>query len=238
MRWTRAAFARGFDRWARPSGLVSASTARRRRRSLRTAKPCGPGAPTLALSFRGSDFAKVTGAKEPGPRGARYKPLKPLRREGRLIRHTCGDYRVLPTLHAGRGCTGHPVFPAPSLFPGGQRFCTLRAPSVPRRCGRLRHGLKIEYGRSSLRESIPSVKPTDISGASMAPAPLTRPPGHGVYLAHAHRRPPSPSLVAHLVKGGRCDFRQFTSSGAAITVRRPCVCPVWRSLGKFRKRTT
>jgi hypothetical protein len=39
------------------------------RRYSRTAKSCGPGAPTLALSFRGSDSMRVTGAKEPGPRG-------------------------------------------------------------------------------------------------------------------------------------------------------------------------
>jgi hypothetical protein len=187
------------------------------------------GAKLLRKRFRESDGGKR--ARSPGR--ARRKPLKPLRREGRLIRHTCGDYRVLPTLHAGRGCTGHPVFPAPSLFLGGQRSGILRAQFVPRRSGCLRHGLKIEHG-----PPLPPVNPTDISGASMASAPLTRPPGHGDYLAHAHRRPPSPSLVAHLVKGGRCDFRQFTSSGAAITVRRPSVCPVWRSLGKFRKRTT
>ena len=28
-----------------------------------------------------------------------------------------------------------------------------------------------------------------------------------VYLCHEHRRPPLPSLVAHLLKGGRCDLR-------------------------------
>src|ERR1700733_3645401 len=75
-----------------------------------------------------------------------------------------------------------------------------------------------------LRESASAnVNLTDISGASMAPAPLTRPSGHGDYLSHAHRRPPSPSLVAHLLTGGRCDFRQFTSLDAAIAVRRPFV---------------
>ena len=42
-----------------------------------------PGAPTLALSFV-EMICEVTVAKEPGRRGARRKPLKPLRREGRI----------------------------------------------------------------------------------------------------------------------------------------------------------
>ena len=39
----------------------------RRLTHTRTAKPCGPGAPTLALSERNDPL--MTGAKEPGPRG-------------------------------------------------------------------------------------------------------------------------------------------------------------------------
>jgi hypothetical protein len=31
---------------------------------------------------------------------------------------TCGDYRVLPTLHAGCGRIGRPAFPTPSDFMG------------------------------------------------------------------------------------------------------------------------
>jgi hypothetical protein len=49
------------------------------------------------------------------PGRARRKPLKPLRREGRLIRLVPV---VLPRaffLHADHGCDGHPVFPAPSF---------------------------------------------------------------------------------------------------------------------------
>src|SRR5437868_15529153 len=51
----------------------------------RTAKPCGPDAPTLASSFAGSDSCEATVAKEPGHRGERVISRKPLRREGRSV---------------------------------------------------------------------------------------------------------------------------------------------------------
>jgi hypothetical protein len=48
---------------------------------------------------------------------------------------------------------------------------------------------------------------------------------HGVYVGHEHRDLPIPSLVAHLVKGGRCDLLDFHRSGAAIAggLRLSCV---------------
>src|SRR5207237_5316338 len=49
----------------------------------RTAKPCGPDAPTLASSFAGSDSCEATVAKEPGHRGERGISRKPSSREGR-----------------------------------------------------------------------------------------------------------------------------------------------------------
>src|SRR6266568_6027988 len=60
----------------------------------------------------------TTVAKEPGRRGARRKPLKPLRAG------TPGDSGVLVVTRVsstntkctrGRGCNGHPAFPTPSL---------------------------------------------------------------------------------------------------------------------------
>jgi hypothetical protein len=49
-------------------------------------------------------------ARSPGR--ARSKPLKPLRREGRVFRWTCGDYtRVLSTLHARLRVQRAPGFP-------------------------------------------------------------------------------------------------------------------------------
>src|ERR1700704_954094 len=95
---------------------------------LRTAKSCGPDASTLASSLAEARSAqpgwtkpsirKATVAKEPDRRGARRKPLKPLRAG------TSGDSgglvvtRVRSTTTKctrGRGCQGHPAFPTPSL---------------------------------------------------------------------------------------------------------------------------
>ncbi len=98
------------------------------RRLQRTAKSCGPDAPTLASSSRmlcrpnraeaqrqsADDGGKT--ARSPGR--ARRKPLKPLRAgmpgdPGVLV-----VARVRPTTTKctrGRGCSGHPAFPTPSL---------------------------------------------------------------------------------------------------------------------------
>jgi hypothetical protein len=86
-------------------------------------------------------ITRVTVAKKPGaPRRARSKPLKPLRREGRLS----GSYLwFLPRAfysHGGHGCGQHPAFPAPSLTQEGGSFAKLgRAGATrPRRRARKR----------------------------------------------------------------------------------------------------
>ena len=61
------------------------------------AKSCGPGAPTLASSFREARFSGVTVAKEPGHRGEHEVSRKPLRRESRR-------------------CSGSPVVLPPCFF--------------------------------------------------------------------------------------------------------------------------
>src|SRR5260370_2215349 len=67
-------------------------------------------------------YPLATVAKEPGHRGARRKPLKPLRAG------TSGDSGVLVVTRVrstntkctrGRGCNGHPAFPTPTL---GERY--------------------------------------------------------------------------------------------------------------------
>jgi hypothetical protein len=65
----------------------SALFARRRTTRMRTAKPCGPGIPTLMLSLRRRfRVMQVTVAKKPGAPGrARNRLLKPLRGECRMI---------------------------------------------------------------------------------------------------------------------------------------------------------
>src|SRR6266702_1058746 len=97
----------------------------------RTAKSCGPDAPTLASSLRSrvgptglrqNISAGDGGKRARSPGRARRKPLKPLRAG------TSGDSGVLVVTRVrstttkctlGRGCSGHPAFPTPSL---GGRF--------------------------------------------------------------------------------------------------------------------
>jgi hypothetical protein len=93
---------------------------------LRTAKSCGPDAPTLASSSRScvgptglrQDISAGDGGKTArSPGRARRKPLKPLRAG------MPGDSGVLVVTRVrfnnakctrGRGCSGHPAFPTPS----------------------------------------------------------------------------------------------------------------------------
>src|SRR6267142_2469664 len=125
MRWTRQRFAR--DGWQGGLRPVSDYQASGREMLLRTAKSCGPDAPTLASSLRSrvgptglrqnlSACDGVKTARSPGR--ARRKPLKPLRAG------TPGDSGVLVVTRVrstttkctrGRGCNGHPAFPTPSL---------------------------------------------------------------------------------------------------------------------------
>jgi hypothetical protein len=71
----------------------------------------------------------ATVARKPGSPGrARRTPLKPLRREGRMFRRTCGDYaRVLFILHTGLWVRWTPGFPCALHF-GRSNF------SMPRAC--------------------------------------------------------------------------------------------------------
>jgi hypothetical protein len=64
------------------------------------------------------------------PGRARNKPLKPLRRECRVFRGTCGDYaRVLYLFRTrGCGCNAHPAFPC-ALSLGQTVHATTRAHS-------------------------------------------------------------------------------------------------------------
>jgi hypothetical protein len=86
---------------------------------MRTAKSCGPDAPTLAFKSRGS-FRAAMVAKEPGHQGEREVSRKPLRRESRM---NPVEPVVLPRAFFARthGCDRHPAFPAPSVIEEGQR---------------------------------------------------------------------------------------------------------------------
>jgi hypothetical protein len=132
-----AAFCARGDRRAGSHESVSITEHADERRLLRTAKSCGPDAPTLASSLRKacrpyrartSCISADDGGKQArSPGRARNKPLKPLRAgmpgdPGGPVVNT----RVLSTLRTrGCGCSGHPAFPTPSR--GAKDKCTARA---------------------------------------------------------------------------------------------------------------
>ena len=87
----------------------------RRAALVRTAKPCGPDAPTLASSWRSDPQAMV--AIKPGHQGEHGISRKPLRREGRNVRRTCGDdARALFCLRARLRVHRAPGFPCALSF--------------------------------------------------------------------------------------------------------------------------
>src|SRR5216683_2801532 len=97
------------------------------RRFSRTAKSCGPDAPTLASSSRScvgptglrqNLSADDGGKRARSPGRARHKPLKPLRAGMPGDAGVLVVTRVLSTntkCTRGRGCSGRPAFPTPSL---------------------------------------------------------------------------------------------------------------------------
>ncbi len=82
------------------------------------------------------------------PGRARRKPLKPLRREGRIAPATPVVTTVCYFLHTGHGCGGHPAFPAPSLFRGTRLQHQLGA-----RCG-LRARRRVFRHSGAMRQHI------------------------------------------------------------------------------------
>jgi hypothetical protein len=127
MRWTRQRFAR--DGIAGQVGrLVSGHQASGREMLQRTAKSCGPDAPTLASSSRSG--VGPTGLRQNISVGDGGKPARSpgsTKETVETIAGTSGDpvyslllVCVLPLqCTRGRGCIGHPAFPTPSL---GGRF--------------------------------------------------------------------------------------------------------------------
>src|SRR5258708_6228145 len=90
----------------------------------RTVKSCRSDAPMLASSLR--EEAQATVSNKPGHRGEREVSRKTIARGmPGYFRCTCGDYaRVLYLFRTrGRGCIGHPAFPAPSVLRGANGSC-------------------------------------------------------------------------------------------------------------------
>ena len=124
------------DRHERGAGCGGRGCVARRAALTRTAKSCGPDTPTLVSSSCGAIRGSDGGKKARSPRRARRKPLKPLRREGRIAsaEPVCScAFSLLRICTRDRGCSAHPVFPAPSVFSRAGPNTT-RALFVPREC--------------------------------------------------------------------------------------------------------
>jgi hypothetical protein len=97
----------------------------------RTAKSCGPDAPTLASTRDNASHCAGMVTTSPVPRGARRKPLKPIA-QGRpdRDRRTCGDYARMLFSFAYEAA-GAPVAPGiPCALSGRQDYastCAFRA---------------------------------------------------------------------------------------------------------------
>jgi hypothetical protein len=173
---------------------------------LRTAKSCGPDAPTLASSLRSrvgptglrQNISAGDGGKQArSPGRARRKPLKPLRAG------MPGDFGVLVVTRVrstntkctrDRGCNGHPAFPTPSLggrssnASGASRRGIANAYLEPIGCLNRRSCLKIESElcAASWRSATPKIP--------CAPRPGFLSPAPRVTKSPVHRRPaPSPA---------------------------------------------
>src|SRR5437763_13159761 len=119
---------------------MDALASRDERRQQRTAKPCGPDAPTLASSLWSDPQATV--ARKPGRRGERGISRKPLRREGRIVSANLWRLRSCAFLFAceAMGAAGTRLSLHPPSFEGDPK----------RQLGRL---APRERGRTSLRDA-------------------------------------------------------------------------------------
>ena len=115
------------DRHERAVGCGGRAACEGRTLASRTAKPCGPGAPTLASSSWEASFSGMTVARKPGHRGERGISRKPLRRESRIASAepvcSCAFFLVhLAHETAGAACTRHSLLP---LFSRGKFWAKL-----------------------------------------------------------------------------------------------------------------
>jgi len=110
----------GRGRCGRRSRVVLASVADVKLAEAASSQP-GFGGP----SIRSATVTK----RNSSPGRARRKPLKPLRGESRVISGVLVVTTVcLLPMHTGCGCSGHPAFPAPSVFEGQSFWQTSGGP--------------------------------------------------------------------------------------------------------------
>ena len=153
--WPSRARKRGVStvtkRWAR--GAMGA-TCHKTSDAARTAKSCGPDAPTLAFKSRRSVCAAMV-ARKPGHQGEHDISRKAIA-QGRpdCLRFTCMLVCAFPVHHCARdrGCSAHPVFPAPSTVSGANEMANL-GQRLSRECGSMPH----RHCEEHLRRSNPAL---------------------------------------------------------------------------------
>jgi len=154
----------------------------RRARLKRTAKPCGPGAATLAPSSLAM-IRGATGAREPVPRGEHGISVNTIAQGGPDVSaRTCGDCRLHFLLQAGHGCDRHPAFPAPSV-PSRATSPHNSGMIVPRERGRPRLIARVEAFRTAVSCAMQAFGPrpcrlprSRVSLAEFGEAQARRPP--------------------------------------------------------------
>jgi hypothetical protein len=134
---SRSSRTRGGMRWTQAALLTRACAGGRRSRVVLT--------PRRWRQVCGGNSAGDGDNKARSPGRARRKPLKPLRREGRVSRRTCGDYScAFYPLHTRLRVRRAPGFPCALVFEGTGRAQLGRFVSRDR-------GIVFEIGTSSLR---------------------------------------------------------------------------------------
>src|SRR5713226_5861276 len=181
----------------------------------RTAKSCGPDTPTLVSSWRSNP--PMTVAKEPGHRGARRKPLKPLRGECRAFSGVTvvTNARVYYTPRAAAGASGarHSLRP---LYREGGKLPAKPGRNAPRECGHMPYPSPRAKWSGNLRER--------------AMVKLNRQVQQCKPSRHAH--PVLPSMTAQHLKC--CLMKQFN-----FTFRpriRGCLCRSFRKVARNPRR--
>src|ERR1035437_5602036 len=129
----------GRDRHERAVGCGGRAACEGRTLASRTAKPCGPGAPTLASSSWEASFSGMTVARKPGHRGERGISRKPLRRESRIAsaEPVCSCAFFCALLHTRPRVQRAPGFPCALLFFQRVAVDAKLGRIAPRECGRI-----------------------------------------------------------------------------------------------------
>jgi hypothetical protein len=127
--FTRGALRDRHGRWERDA--MDAGWAQTYAQPWRTAKSCGPGAPTLALNLW-KRTAGDGGKRARSPRRSRISRKTIVQGMPAVAVYPWLLTPVLFCCTGGLGCNAHPAFPAPSVFERAERKSKPRTHFVPR----------------------------------------------------------------------------------------------------------